>query len=102
MLRRLQALVLTVFVASAGYAACPSTRHTPRLAKAEVVALANRKAMTSGVDLSKFRAPKARFEDISKDCTWAVSYQGIKPDFGNVFFVIVNDHTRATQLQPGL
>ncbi|MGN2248295.1 hypothetical protein ACFWZ3_16570 [Frateuria sp. GZRR35] len=102
MLRRLQVIILTLFFEGVGHAACPSARHTPLLTEAEVIAIANRKAQISGVDLAKFYAPAARFEDLSKNCKWAVSYERIRPDFGNVFFVVVDDLTRAAQLQPGL
>jgi hypothetical protein len=99
---RLQTFIVTALFASCGYAACPSTAHTSRLTKTEVLVIANRKAKASGVDLSKFHAPDARYEYISRDCTWSVSYEGIKPDFGNVFFVVVNDSTRTAQLEQGL
>ncbi|WP_426701361.1 hypothetical protein ACPPVV_18725 [Rhodanobacter sp. Col0626] len=95
---RLQTLVLTILFASSGHAACP----TARLAEIEVLAIANHKAEASGIDLSNYRAPKAHYEYIPKDCAWSVSYEGIKQDFGNVFFVVVNDNTRAAELELGL
>mgnify|MGYP006951327575 CR=1 FL=1 len=95
---RLQILVLTILFASSGYAACP----TARLTETEVLAIANRKAEASGIDLSKYHAPEAHYEYIPKDCAWSVSYEGIKPDIGNVFFVVVNDNTRAAELELGL
>lgn len=102
MLPSLQILVFGVLFAGPGYATCPSTAHTSRLAETEVLAIANHKAEASGIDLSKYHAPEAHYEYSSKDCTWSVSYEGIKPDFGNVFFIVVNDHTQAAELELGL
>lgn len=102
MLPRLQTFVLTALYASSSYAACPSTAHTSRLAETEVLVIANRKAEASGIDLSKYHVPEAHYEYVSKDCTWSVSYEGIKPDIGNVFFVAVDDNTRVAWLERGL
>jgi hypothetical protein len=85
-----------------GCAACPHTAHSPRLSEGEAVAIANRAAEASGANLSQFQTPEAHYEYVSKDCTWSVFYQGVKPTIGNHFLVVVNDCTRATQLSGGL
>jgi hypothetical protein len=91
-----------VLLTLAACAACPRAAHSPQLSETEVVAIANRAAEASGADLSHFRTPEAHYEYVSKDCTWAVFYQGVEPTVGNHFLVVVNDCTRATQLSGGL
>ena len=101
MFRRMFYVALVSF-ALASCAACPSTGHNPKLSESDVVAIANRAAKASGADLSQFHEPDPHYEYVSRNCTWSVFYQGIRPTIGNHFLVIVNDCTRATQLSGGL
>ena len=101
MLQRIFALAFATFV-FVGCAACPNTAHNPKLSESEVEAIANSAAKASGADLSQFHAPELHYEYVSKDCTWSVFYQGIKPMIGNHFLVVVNDCTRAARVWGGL
>lgn len=101
MLQRILYLVLASLL-SGGCAACPRTAHNSLLSESEAVVIANHAAEASGVDLSQFHAPEAHYEYVSKDCTWSVFYQGIKPTIGNHFLVVVNDCTSETQVSGGL
>jgi hypothetical protein len=94
--------MVVVFLALGSCAACPRSSHTPRLSEREVLTIANHAIEASGTDLSQFHAPEAHYDYVSKDCTWSVFYEGIKPDFGNVWLVVVNDNTRAARVDRGL
>lgn len=102
MQQRIVSFMFVAFLALGGCAASPRSSHTPQLSEREVLTIANHAAKASGFDLSRYHVPEAHYEYVYKDRTWSVSYEGITPDLGNVFFVIVNDNTRATKIERGL
>jgi hypothetical protein len=95
------ALIACVLVI-VGCAACPSGKHVPRLLREDVIKIANTAARESGVDIARFHAAQANYEYVDRNCTWSVFYEGITPNVGNHFLVIVNDSTGSTKVYGGM
>jgi len=95
-------LVFALAAVLASHSARADAEHVPQLTQAQVIAIANDAARKSGIDLAEFHSPQADFENVRKDLTWFVFYQGILLYPDNFFSVIVDDRTRETSLHRGL
>ena len=73
----------------------------PTLKAPEVIKLANAAAEKKGYKLTKYEAPKARYEFVHKDDSWWVFYQGKLRAPGNFFSVSIHDKTKKTEVFPG-
>jgi len=103
----LVASLRTIWIAAASLilcacAACPRGEHPADLSIGEAIGLANASAIREGYDLSLYHPPKAHYEFVQKDCSWAVFYDSTSNNMPGHFSVYINDLTQRAIVVGGL